>query len=206
MSIGVTGGSGTLQNIEVLGGMYSGNNLGSGSDPYGVAVYGPASAVRVIGVSCVGGYEFIQHDRKSASPQQDVGIYVGGGTTNVVIEGCDVTGNATNGILVDGSTSAVTNIFIRDCNESGYSSYSTAIYVDGTGTNVSTVQITDCAGYNDQAPTLHSPAVVPPTGTFLQYYVWLLWPNLCLTFGETTRRWQSRFKAWPLTLSPVASL
>jgi parallel beta-helix repeat protein len=216
LSIGIPEGTGTLQNIEVLGGMYAGNNLGTGVS-CGIAIYGPASAVRIAGTSCVGKYRFVTHATSAESNQQLVGIYVesgasqitingcdirenadygivvnaasdvvisgcnlssnavgssgagvqvNAGASNVVIDGCDVTSNGTNGIQVVATSGAVTGVYIRNCNASGYSSYNVAIYVDATGTNASTVQVTNCAGYNDQHPLLRG---VPPTSATVFY-------------------------------------
>ncbi len=127
MSIGVPGGVGTLQNIEVLGGMYSGNNLLSGSYPYGVAIFGPASGVRVIGVSCVGEYEFVKDDSDRPSPQQSVGIFVDSGASEITIDGCDVRLNADYGIVVN----AASDVVISGCNVS-----SNAVGGSGAGVQV----------------------------------------------------------------------
>jgi hypothetical protein len=154
-------------NIEVLGGMYAGNALGeSPSQPYGIAITGPAANVRVVGVSCVGTYNYITIDRVSASPTQQIGIYVDQGATDVVIDGCDLTKNGTYGAEVTGeSESVTTNVLIRDCDISGYSKYYDAVNVNG---DVSNVQITDCPGYNDWSPAL---AISMPTSgaTFYNY-------------------------------------
>jgi hypothetical protein len=179
LSIGISGDSGTLQNIEVSGGMYAGNNLSAGSSAYGIAMFGTPSAVRVVGVSCVGEYEFIQHNSDGASPTQNVGIYVdsgvsnvlisafdcrnngdkgivvNGGASDIIIDACNVTGNTNYGVYVNAATSAVAGVFIRNCNASGYTGgYTSAINVTTSGTNASTVQITNSAGYNDQSVTL----------------------------------------------------
>ncbi|MGA9018911.1 MAG: right-handed parallel beta-helix repeat-containing protein [Candidatus Cybelea sp.] len=200
-----------LQNVEVLGGMYAGNNLEEvGSQPYGILVTGGAvNGVRIVGASCVGEYRDITNHDSSDSPIQDIGIYVdsgaadiiidgcdlrkngdygivvnaasnvvisgcdlssnavGGsgagvqvneGATNVVIDSCDVTNNGTYGIQVVATSGAVTGVYIRNCNASGYSSYNVAIYIDATGTNASTVEITNCAGYNDRGKVF-TPAI-----------------------------------------------
>lgn len=56
----------------------------------------------------------------------------------------------------------MTNVFIRNCNVTGFSAYNVAINVTGSGSNVSTIQITNCAGYNDQGVAL---ATLMPTST-----------------------------------------
>ena len=38
--------------------MYAGNDLGETSAyPYGIAVFGPANGVRIVGASCIGQYQ-----------------------------------------------------------------------------------------------------------------------------------------------------
>jgi hypothetical protein len=81
------------------------------------------------------------------SPHQAYGVYVDQGATDVLIEACDVRENSENGVYINGESGAVTtDVFVRGCNATGYSAYSTAISVNGTILNV---QVTDCAGYND---------------------------------------------------------
>jgi parallel beta-helix repeat protein len=126
MSIGVPDGTGTLQNIEVLGGMYSGNNLGSGPS-YGIAVYAPASAVRIVGTSCVGKYQYITQGTSAESNQQEVGIYVDSGASNIVINGCDLRENADYGIVVN----AASDVLISGCDLS-----SNAVGSSGAGVQV----------------------------------------------------------------------
>jgi hypothetical protein len=140
----ISGGS----NIEVLGGMYAGNNLGSGTGPFaGVAIIGAATGVRIIGASCVGKYSYVTVGNEMPSPHQAYGVYVDQGATDVLIEACDVRENSENGVYINGESGAVTtDVFVRGCNATGYSAYSTAISVNGTILNV---QVTDCAGYND---------------------------------------------------------
>ena len=208
--------SGGAANVEVLGGMYAGNNYSSSSQAYGIYVE-EASGVRISGVSCVGQYIFIQEGMKSPSPNQDVGIYldsgasdvtisgcdirlnkqegivvngasgvtisgcdltsntgtssgigilVNGGSSNVNIDGCDVRNNGINGIKVDGSVSAVSDIYIRSCNATGYGSYSTAINISSVTSNQGTVQVTNSAGYNDQGVTL---TTTPPSSATVFY-------------------------------------
>ena len=241
MSIGVSGGTGTIQNVEVLGGMYSGNNNNpdmEGTYPYGIAIFGPASAVRLVGTSCAGHYKSIEHDSSSTSNQQAIGIYVeaasdvlisgcdvrengdvgikivdgatdviiescnlgdnvndgiivdgsssvlitgcdarnGGdagikiidGASDVTIDSCDVTGNTNNGIVVDGTDSAVSNVFIRDCNASGVGAYNVNIDI-GPVADVSNIQVTNCAGYNDQKVVLRNSTPPTSASTFHGY-------------------------------------
>lgn len=159
-------GSGTNlpQNIEVLGGMYAANKYPNvvGQQSYGIYI-GPSSGVRVIGADCVGSYTYVTNSGSGSTHQQAVGIYVDGSASGVVIDGCDVTGNGTNGIVVNASSAAVSEILIRDCNASGYTGgYATAINIAGTLANLIGVQVVGCAGYNDQCVALTT--TVPSSG------------------------------------------
>jgi hypothetical protein len=166
--IGATPG-GTPANIEILGGMYSGNYYHDAAPDVSCGIYvGQCNGVRISGASCVGSYSYITISSKTSSPQQSVGIYVDGLASDVIIDSCDVTGNATYGIAVDASSASVNGVYIRDCNASGYGAYSTAISVTTSGTNAATVQITDCSGYNDQAASLTF-VLAAGSGTFHGY-------------------------------------
>jgi hypothetical protein len=71
----------------------------------------------------------------------------------VVVDCCNLHGNATNGVIVAQSGSLMmSTVLIKNCNTSGYSSYSAAVNVSGTVTGL---QITGCAGYNDQNAPLN---------------------------------------------------
>lgn len=158
--IEITSGS----NIEINGGFYAGNS--SGSSPSGgaggISITGPAAQIRIVGASCIGSYPYIQIDSINPSPVQDVGIYIAGsGANDVIIDHCDLTGNSENGVLIGAGGLDVTNVFIRNCNVNGYGSYNDAIDILG---EVSNIQVTNCAGYNDQAVPLATSA--PGVGTF----------------------------------------
>jgi hypothetical protein len=158
--IEITSGS----NIEINGGFYAGNassaNPSGGSG--GVSITGPASGVRIVGAACIGSYPYIEIDKIKDSPQQDVGIYIAGsGASDVIIDHCDLTGNGQHAVLIGAGGLSVSNVFIRNCNANGYGTLpADAIEVVGEVTNV---QITDCAGYNDTAATLSTSA---PSGAF----------------------------------------
>jgi hypothetical protein len=65
-------------------------------------------------------------------------------------------------------TAAVAGLFVRGCNVSGYTSATETIYTNGAGT---TIEITDCAGYNDQGTILQS-SVPPPAGQLTNQSSW----------------------------------
>jgi hypothetical protein len=155
--------------------MYAGNNLGDGggSNAYGIAVFGPSNGVRIVGVSCVGKYEYITDSNMVESPQQVGGIYIAGGASDVVIDSCDLRKSSTYGATILGATDAIpTNIFIRNCDASGYSFYYDAINI-GPAAYVSNVQVTNCAGYNDQHVTLTSSP--PVSGVTFYPYTFGYW-------------------------------
>ena len=165
----------TGSNIEVIGGLYASN--ASGASPSGgsggISITGPATGVRILGAACIGSYPyFINHGGPQSVPTQDIGIYIAGsGASNVIIDHCDLTGNSENGVFVGSGELTVSDVFIRNCNVNGYSSYSAAI--DIVGTEIYKIQVTDCAGYNDQAvPVATTPPAVDTTfsGPTYGYY------------------------------------
>jgi|HubBroStandDraft_5_1064220.scaffolds.fasta_scaffold15099_2 hypothetical protein len=141
-------------------------SFASPTQQYGIYVGGGCSSVRIIGCDLTS---------NTAS-----GIWVDGseGASYVIIDSCDVQYNissveTTNGILVDGSSGAVTNIYIRNCNAFGYSSFNVAILVQGALSNVETVEITNCSGYNDQHRVLSS--TLPTSGSTFYPYTFGYW-------------------------------
>ena len=89
------------------------------------------------------------------------------------IESCDLYGNSTGGIILNGGVTHSHNVYIRNCNISGYSSIASAITFIGTLTNVA---VTNCAGYNDLGHVIASlvsafPGVgVSFNGVYFGYY------------------------------------
>jgi hypothetical protein len=169
--IEITSGS----NIEINGGFYSGN--ASGSNPSGgsggVSITGAASGVRIIGASCVGSYPYIEVDKKETSPVQDIGIYIaGGGGNNIIVDHCDLRGNSQYAVSLSGAAVLTSEVFIRNCNMEGY----TGNPID-FGADLSIIEATNCAGYNDQAAAITTTAPVSGatfSGTTYGYYgpVW----------------------------------
>lgn len=159
-------------NIEILGGHYSCNGVSdSGPQPYsssGISLSGPVNGIRISNVACNNSVFDLTTtpSRGFAAQTQDFGIYVTGGATNVRINGCDLTGNITNGVLVDGN-GGVSNIYVRGCDITGYSSYSHAVAVPGV---VSSLQVTDCGGYNDQGAVLLG--IIIGGNAVIQNYEW----------------------------------
>jgi hypothetical protein len=169
------GNASKLQNIEILGGMYAGNNLFPGGQnspqPYGIAVIGAANKIRIVGASCVGTYQYVEIGNVHESPQQQVGIYVDQGAQNVIVDGCDLTGNEQNGAQVTGESGSVTTgVFIRNCNISDQPTFADAVNV-GPGQYVSDVEVTNCSGYNDQtAPITTAVPSSPFSAVTYGYY------------------------------------
>ena len=153
------------------------NCSGTGTSGNGVGIYingTSISDVRITNAICLGPF-------LGVASQQLYGMFVEGATqvlvdscnlsgstgatsyglalqavTNVTVSNCDLLSNAGGGLYVVGGSGVVltTKVFVRDCNITGYSSYSTAVKV---GTNVSTLEITNSAGYNDQAVPFSTP-------------------------------------------------
>lgn len=172
----VTNGTG----IQIIGVNCSGNGQADPSSPGdGIHIDGTdatVSDVRIIGAVCTGpvfGYtEIEQQTGISIKEAQDVlvkdctltgstaasgyGLYLGA-VTDVTVKACDLYGNVT-GLRIDTGS---TRVYVRDCNATGYSSgYADAVSIAASLTEV---EVTNCAGYNDQQALLTS---TPPAGTF----------------------------------------
>lgn len=138
------------KNIVITGGSYSGNGLDPQSGDFGAGIeITGGQHISIAGAQCM------EVDQHNGSGHQPYGIAISTTSssteapTDIVIAACTMLNNTTNGILISGesSTHPPTNIFVSNCDVTGYSAYSSAISVTGTVTNL---QITNCAGYNDQ--------------------------------------------------------
>jgi hypothetical protein len=154
---GTTDSTPNCAHVEILGGEYSSNGQGTGTQQFGIYIGASGEAadsisnVRIAAASCVGSV-------LGDSASQQYGIYVTDGASNVIIDHCDLTGNAAAAAFVGvGSGGAPTNVFIRNCNATGYTP-GTALKFTSPGT----VEVTDCAGYNDQNTELNGGTA--PTG------------------------------------------
>ena len=152
------------QNIVVTGGQYSSNGQNPSSTPYigaGIAIRG-GTEITIAGVDCSGISYYWQNVLKEGMTfvTQPYGITVNDLTSEVIIAGCNVTANATNGIVVSSEAQLFpSNILIRGCDASGYSSYGTAINIKPGETKV---EVTDCAGYNDRGSQAVLQSTIPP--------------------------------------------
>jgi Right handed beta helix region len=159
--------------IQIIGVNCSANGLSGdpGSDTNGYGIYingslgsGTVSDVLIIGVSCAGTPTYAINQEAGICVQHatgtlvhgcalngsfDYGLYLGT-VTGAIVKACDLFGNDT-GLYIDSDS---TQIYVRDCNASGYSTLSAAIYVYET---LTAVEIANCAGYND--------AYLPPLAT-----------------------------------------
>jgi hypothetical protein len=138
-------------NIEVIGGYYSCNGNGDNPTnpwaPSGIALSGPVSGVRISNAACNNSlYDIYLTPPALAPATQEYGIYVRDGATSVRINGCDLTGNTINGLLVDTTTPAPSNVFVRHCDFTGVS----APVSVNMANPIPSLQITNCPGYNDQ--------------------------------------------------------
>lgn len=161
----MTGGT----NIEVLGGAYCCN--GAPFSPpndlsAGIALTGAVDGVRIVGASCTNSV----YDPDASPPgfeeaTQEYGITIpNGAARNVIVDACDLSGNLSNGLSVVSSIAdPVVDVLVRACNmkDNGLG----AVAVDGNPG----MQVTGCAGYNDQAKVLTqtltaSPVTITNTG------------------------------------------
>lgn len=171
--------------IQIIGANCSGNGTSSSSGT-GIFLNGTSSAVenvRIVGANCSG------FTLGGTSTLQQSGIYINNasgilidgctltdnlqygaqiaGATNVTIVNCDLYSGTTGalGILADGSSGTPTKrVFIRNCNGAQFGKYTDVLQVGAT--NVSKVEITNCAGYNDQAVPVVPPSSTAPSGSF----------------------------------------
>jgi parallel beta-helix repeat protein len=140
--IHIDGSSNSVTNVTIVGVTAAGSEQGQAIDQNaGIAII---SASNVVVKGCVlnGSYAY--------------GLYLKN-VTNAVVDACDVNGNTT-GVYID---SGSTRIYVRNCNASAYGSITSAIFVYNP---LNKVEITNCAGYNDQ----HTVFAVssPPAGSF----------------------------------------
>jgi len=157
-------------NIEVLGGFYSCNGTGAhvpfGYSQSGIAITGPASGVRITGAACNNSvYDLFTSPPGPAPTSQVYGVYVGFGASSIRIASCDLTGNLGNGVLVTGSSSAPSNVFVKHCDFTGLSN---PLSVTAPVTNL---EVTECPGYNNQATVLQS-TIPPPANPITNRSPW----------------------------------
>jgi hypothetical protein len=156
------------QNIVISGGQYSSNGQsppdGQAYLAAGIEVLG-GEDITITGADC-SGVNGAWSSVVAGATEQAYGIAVGEGASDVLIVGCNLTGNLTNGLYVF-ELDEVTpfNVYVRDCDATGYSAWNVAINIASTAT---LVQVTNCAGYNDQHVTL---TTTPPVSgvTFYPY-------------------------------------
>ena len=137
------------------------------------------SNVKIIGAICTNP---VLQETGSSVVMQEYGVYASG-VSNLLIHGCTLTGNSVDGIYLEYVSEAIvsacdlysneqgmyvgngcSSVFIRDNNISGYASLDAAITF-ASSPSLTAVEVTDCAGYNDQQPVLHGPSA-PPSGLF----------------------------------------
>jgi len=72
----------------------------------GVAITGPCNQVRIVGADCSGVFDFL-----GSAVLQPYGLSVASGVTNVVVDACDLSGNATYPLYAppDGTDLRITN-------------------------------------------------------------------------------------------------
>ncbi len=146
--ISINGGT----NIEILGGYYSCNNQSQSASfsNSGIALVGPVSGVRITGAACNNSVTNALNGHPQ-NPYQKYGIYVSNGASSVRINACDLTGNLTNSLVVDGTVAGPSQVFVAHCDCTGVANAVEAIHPEKFGL----LEIFHCPGYNDQRPTLN---------------------------------------------------
>jgi hypothetical protein len=153
------------QYISIRGGLYASNTTS------GIAITGAASHVVIDGAVFTGPSYY-------SSNTQSYGLTVENGASNVLVTACTLTGNTIAGIYIN---NGATGIQVRSCNTSNNSAYGVSVANSCTDVYIAncnltgnpsgavslnapgTLQIVDCAGYNDQATVLTTTA--PQSGT-----------------------------------------
>jgi hypothetical protein len=144
------------QNIVISGGQYSSNGQKTTVTNLmaGIAIAG-GTDVTITGADCSGVNWFWQH-KGAGAKTQPAGIAMSNNVesvASVVVDCCNLQGNFANAVLVAQSgTFTINTALIKNCNASGYSSYSAAVNVTGTAT---ALQVVGSAGYNDQNAPLN---------------------------------------------------
>lgn len=150
------------ENITITGGQYSSNGQSPSETLLGAGIAITRGAlITISGVDCSGINQF--WEEKGMTPiTQPCGIAISGGASNITISGCQLNSNSDYGILIDGNNELVLtqHIYVRSCDGSLYSSYSSVLNVSG---NAVDIQVTSSAGYNDRAVPLAS--VIPTSGS-----------------------------------------
>ncbi len=145
------------------------------------------SDVQIVGLICKNP---VLEETGSSTVLQEYGIYAEG-VSNLLIHGCALTGSSIYGISLQDVTettvaacdlygneagiyvgTSCASIFIRDNNVTGYSTLNAAITF-ASSTSLTKVEVTDCAGYNDQRTVLFGPStapIVPFSGVSLYGY------------------------------------
>lgn len=116
-------------NIEILGGYYCCNGQGTapGVVKAGIYIYGTASVnasyIRIVGVACTNKfYSAYSEGYLNAAQVYGILIATGAAPQNIIVHGCDLSGN--NSQAVSAPTS-LTNVRISDC--AGYNDQATSI-------------------------------------------------------------------------------
>jgi hypothetical protein len=139
----------SVQDVRIIGSICENSVLGGSLQAYGISVYG-ASGVLIDGCTLTGNTAFAAY----LSFVENV---------TVTASDLDSAESGAKGVFVGGSTDLPTTyVFIRGCNGAQLGGYSDFLAVVG---NVSHLEVTDCAGYNDQQAILAN-SVTAPSGTF----------------------------------------
>jgi hypothetical protein len=110
-------------NIRIVGGSYSNNSSAGGA---GIAITGAASDVQIIGANLQPSYPGTPNQNS-----QQYGLYVSAAPTNVVVDGCDLTGYTAAGSAAVKVTVPQVQSGLLITNSPGYNDKNSALLVTG---------------------------------------------------------------------------
>jgi hypothetical protein len=148
--IQIDGATGTVEDVRIVGASCENGVLGGASQQYGVYVNN-ASGVLIDGCALTGNTSYAAHLNS---------------VENATVSACDVysSSSGAKGIFVGGSATAPTiSAFVRGCNGALFANYTTFLVV---GTDITQLEVTDCAGYNDLGDTILANGTSAPPGIF----------------------------------------
>ncbi|MGA8729975.1 MAG: right-handed parallel beta-helix repeat-containing protein [Terracidiphilus sp.] len=137
----------SVQDVRIVGAVCANAVFGGASQQYGIYIQG-ASGVLIDGCTLTGNTSYA--------------VYLST-VKNVTVSACDVYSSGAEGIFVGSPAGNTQYVFIRGCNGAQYTSHTTFLTVSGELTGL---EVTDCAGYNDLGNTILANATSAPSGPF----------------------------------------
>jgi parallel beta-helix repeat protein len=164
------------EDVQIMGVNCSGNGV-AGIEING-ATLTSVQDVRIVGAACENGVFGAILQQYGIYVENASGVLIDGCTLtgntsyavylstveNVTVSACDVYSSGAKGIFVGGPAAGPTTyVFIRGCNGAQYANYTLFLTVSG---EVSDLEVTDCAGYNDLGNTILANTTIAPSGAF----------------------------------------